>query len=154
VSFLFTGDAEAEVEADLTSSSYEVSATVLKVAHHGSKYSSTLDFLTAVGLEVAVISAGADNPYGHPAQETLDKLAVVGAEVYRTNLHGAIVVETDGTTYMVTTEKQPSLPPTPTEEIMISYVHYDAEGDDRYNLNDEYMVIRNEGNTAVDMTGP
>ncbi len=105
ISFLFTGDIGAQVEGDILAEGFEVSSTVLKVAHHGSKYSSALDFLTAVDPEVAVISVGADNPYGHPAQETLDKLASVGAEVYRTDLCGTIVIETDGTTYTVSTEK-------------------------------------------------
>jgi competence protein ComEC len=52
-----------------------------------------------------VISVGADNPYGHPAQEALDRLASVGAEIYRTDIHGTVVIETGGTTYIISTEK-------------------------------------------------
>jgi competence protein ComEC len=60
---------------------------ILKVVHHGSKYSSSADFLEGVGAEVAVISVGEDNAYGHPAQETLDRLAAVGAVIAEALAH-------------------------------------------------------------------
>ncbi len=65
---------------------------ILKVAHHGSKYSSGLAFLKYLRPQTAVISCGADNDYGHPTSETLQRLTSVGAQVYRTDLDGHIVV--------------------------------------------------------------
>jgi competence protein ComEC len=96
VSFLFAGDAEAPTEAWLLGSGQELRADVLKVAHHGSRYASGMRFLRAVRPRVAVISAGAGNEYGHPAPITLQRLARVGADVYRTDLDGDVTVETDG----------------------------------------------------------
>lgn len=64
---------------------------VLLVAHHGSQYSSTMDFLQAVQPQTAIISVG-DNNFGHPAEETINRLALVGATVYRTDLQGNILV--------------------------------------------------------------
>ena len=72
-----------------------VAADVLKVAHHGSKYSSSADFLDAVGPKWAIISAG-ENSYGHPTQETLDRLAAAGALIWRTDRSGTVVVTSDG----------------------------------------------------------
>jgi beta-lactamase superfamily II metal-dependent hydrolase len=77
-------------------------ATVLKVAHHGSRGSSTPEFLRAVSPVVAVISVGARNPYGHPTPETLARLDAVHAAVYRTDRDGAVIVESDGRALSVT----------------------------------------------------
>ena len=60
---------------------------ILKVAHHGNKYSSSADFLEGVGAEAAVISIGKNNAYGHPAQETLDRLAAAGAVIVEALAH-------------------------------------------------------------------
>jgi len=181
-SVLLTGDIDNGVEGDILDDGFQVTSTVLKVAHHGSIYSSTYEFLSAVHPEAAVISVGAGNPYGHPALETLNSLAMVGSEVYRTDLNGTIVVETDGVTYKISPEKQPSTSTTtttttsstttqptttstttsattttttstPQQGVVIWYVHYDAEGNDWDNLNDEYAVIKNDGSTGADMTG-
>lgn len=100
ISFLFTGDIGTGVEGVILAEGVEVSSTFLKVAHHGSKYSSSVEFLDAVRPEVAVISVGA-NSYGHPAQETVDRLRSANAEIYRTDQHGTIVVKTDGMNYNV-----------------------------------------------------
>lgn len=105
VSFLFAGDAEAPTEAWLLASGQELRADVLKVAHHGSRYASRVRFLRAVGPQVAVISAGAGNEYGHPAAITLERLSRVGATVYRTDLDGDVTVETDGASVRVRTER-------------------------------------------------
>jgi competence protein ComEC len=66
---------------------------ILKVGHHGSKYASTLDFLQKVRPELAVISVGSKNTYGHPTQEAIERLSKVGAMVRRTDLEGSIVIE-------------------------------------------------------------
>jgi competence protein ComEC len=96
VSFLLASDITAAVEARLLADRAALSATVLKVAHHGSRGSSTPEFLRAVGPRVAVVSVGARNPYGHPSPETLARLEAAGATVYRTDRDGAVVLETDG----------------------------------------------------------
>jgi competence protein ComEC len=101
IDFLFTGDIEAEAEAEILGRSEAVDAELLKVAHHGSDSSSTMAFLAAVGPSQAIISVGATNPYGHPGSEALQHLRDAGAIVYRTDLHGNILVETDGTSYTV-----------------------------------------------------
>ena len=93
--FLFTGDAGEEVENQLVSSGADLDCDVLKVGHHGSKYSSTAGFLSAVGAEYGVICVGS-NSYGHPTNETLNRLSSAGVAVYRTDLNGNIVFFTDG----------------------------------------------------------
>ncbi len=95
-SLLLTGDIAAETERAIVASGADVSAQLLKVAHHGSRYSSDASFLAAVGPDVALISVGAENSYGHPGQEALDRLIAAGASVYRTDQQGDIVWRTDG----------------------------------------------------------
>ena len=99
--FLFTGDISSSVEQTILDSGADVAAEILKVAHHGSRYSSGIAFLDATEAEVAIISVGADNPYGHPATETLTRLRAAGARVFRTDLDGTVVVASDGATYRV-----------------------------------------------------
>jgi len=104
VSFLFTGDVEAAAELDMLSTVRErLNATILKVAHHGSRTSSTAGFLAAVQPRIAVYSAGRDNNYGHPHRETIQALQQIGAEVYGTDEHGTIVIVTDGVDYQIQT---------------------------------------------------
>jgi len=101
-SFLFTGDLEQEGERALLAGRQPLRHLVLKVAHHGSRYSTTDEFLEAAQPVLAVISVGARNPFRHPRPETLDRLRRAGARLYRTDRDGAIVVETDGATLTVT----------------------------------------------------
>ncbi|MCD7797523.1 MAG: MBL fold metallo-hydrolase [Clostridiales bacterium] len=97
VSFLFTGDAETLSENEMLSVSYyELDSDVLKVGHHGSSSSSCEEFLSAVSPEYAVIECGADNSYGHPHTETLERLENVGVKIYRTDYDSDIVFTTDG----------------------------------------------------------
>ncbi|ODA40994.1 ComEC/Rec2 family competence protein [Desulfosporosinus sp. BG] len=98
VSFLLTGDAEDVSEAEMLNSGQDLTATVLKVGHHGSTSSTTNAFLKAVAPKYAVISVGVNNDYGHPAQKTLNKLASAGAQVYRTDQDGTVVATTNGDT--------------------------------------------------------
>ncbi len=95
-SFVFTGDAEWEPENDMVNSGYDLSATLLKVGHHGSSTSTSYAFLREVNPKYAVISVGAGNTYDHPHTETLDRLRDAGVQVYRTDLLGHIVVTSDG----------------------------------------------------------
>ena len=94
-SFLFTGDAEAENEKDILSKNYNIDVDVLKVGHHGSDTSSTEAFLKAVSPEYAIIMVG-DNNYGHPNNVVLDRLDSLGAQIYRTDKEGTIVMVSDG----------------------------------------------------------
>jgi competence protein ComEC len=105
---LLTGDAEAPVEAALVARGALEPVDVLKVGHHGSHSSSTSEFLDAVRPRVAVISAGIDNEYGHPAPETLAALA--GVPVFRTDLDGDVEIASDGTTFQVRTDAGWSAP--------------------------------------------
>ena len=107
VGFLLTADIESEAEQQLVVSGAELRSTVLKMAHHGSKSSTTPRFLNAVSPAIAVVSAGLDNPYGHPAPAVIERLeAAVGAEnVYRTDLHGSVEIVSDGATVWVQTER-------------------------------------------------
>ncbi|XXF76577.1 ComEC/Rec2 family competence protein [Myxococcaceae bacterium GXIMD 01537] len=94
--FLFSGDAEPDTEARLLRLNADLSATVLKVGHHGGKHSSTKAFLAAVRPQAAVISCGAGNDYGHPTSEALGRLASAGARVFRTDEQGEVVATSDG----------------------------------------------------------
>jgi beta-lactamase superfamily II metal-dependent hydrolase len=96
VSVLFAADAEAKTERWLLESGANLRATVLKVAHHGSRTSSTPRFLRAVRPQIAVISVAARNDYGHPADETLAALARLPAQICRTDLDGTVTITTDG----------------------------------------------------------
>ena len=72
-------------------------STILKVGHHGSRSSSSPEFVKAIAPAYALISDGKDNKYGHPHQETLNTLALFGAKIFRTDLLGTIVMKSDGT---------------------------------------------------------
>ncbi|MGQ9682236.1 MAG: ComEC/Rec2 family competence protein [Anaerolineae bacterium] len=96
-SFLFTGDLETEAEMYLLrQQDLPLRATVLKVAHHGAKTATSKAFLEAVAPQVAVISVGAGNRFGHPAPEVLARLEEAGAQVWRTDSNGEVEVVTDG----------------------------------------------------------
>lgn len=95
--YLFTGDIETISEQEILSNGYDLNAQVLKVAHHGSKSSTSNEFLDAVSPKFAVISSGENNTYGHPNKETLDKLEKINCIIYRTDLEKNIVLISDGT---------------------------------------------------------
>lgn len=95
-SFLFSGDAEADAEEDLCDSGQDLSADVYQVGHHGSSTSTSPEFLERIDPDYAVISCGVDNDYGHPHQETLDRLNEAGVEIFRTDEQGTIVASCDG----------------------------------------------------------
>ena len=107
LSFLLTSDISKEAELDLIMRRAVLPATVLKVSHHGSNYSSSAEFLAVVDPELAVISVGADNDYGHPGEETLMRLvAEVGVDnIYRTDEDGTIEFITNGERLWVRKEK-------------------------------------------------
>lgn len=94
--FLFTGDAQASNEEGMINNGYDLSADVLKVGHHGSHTSTSDAFLAKVNPKYAVISCGKGNDYGHPHEETMDKLKAKNIPVYRTDENGTIVATSDG----------------------------------------------------------
>lgn len=125
IDYLYTADIDSSIEADLVSLGTPIASEVLKVAHHGSSYSTSPLFVSAVMPSEAVISVGA-NSYGHPSLEVIDRLIASGARVWRTDVDGTIVIESDGIQYQVLNVTQDSFvvflpvirhnepPPTPT----------------------------------------
>ena len=103
-SFLLTGDMEKTAETDLVNSGVNLRADVLQVGHHGSSTSTGYLFLNSVLPEMAVISCGTGNKYGHPHEETLSILRDAKVDVYRTDLQGTITIGSDGQNYTVGTE--------------------------------------------------
>lgn len=95
-SFLFTGDMENAAEKDLMDYWINVSADILKVAHHGSSTSTSYAFLKRIAPTYAVISVGEDNSYGHPTSEILDRLEAMDCKILMTKDEGDIVFITDG----------------------------------------------------------
>jgi competence protein ComEC len=102
-SLLLTGDVAHEGEEALVASGQPLTSLVLKVPHHGADTSLTLRFLQAVNPQLAVISVGADNRFGHPAEVTVEKLQAI--PTYRTDQQGSIEVISDGQRYWVGTER-------------------------------------------------
>jgi beta-lactamase superfamily II metal-dependent hydrolase len=107
-SMILTGDAEAQTEERMMQNGANVRAKILKVGHHGSKYASSENFLTQGGFETAIISDGTDNRYGHPSQETLDRLKAHNIKLHRTDLEGEVTIITRGHGYEITTARQPT----------------------------------------------
>lgn len=95
-SVLLMGDAEKALEYQLASSGVNLKSSILKVGHHGSKTSTSEEFLRAVSPRLAVISAGRKNRYGHPYQEVLDRLARAGIKILRTDLDNNVELVSDG----------------------------------------------------------
>jgi len=205
VNLLYTGDATTPAEDAMVKSGYPLDAQVMKVGHHGSSGSSSAAFLLRVKPEVAVLSLGEKNDYGHPHKETLERLNAAGPRLYRTDTDGTIRVVSDGSTFSVTTENGavdfwrvatpattapatatpapgatlpipsitlnatdlasaiPSpvslpvtLPPVQignVSGVYISGVRFDAPGDDRENLNGEWVTVSNRGDEAVLIAG-
>jgi beta-lactamase superfamily II metal-dependent hydrolase len=198
IDFLMTGDVSGDGEDALLTYGYPLDAEILKVAHHGSSSSTSPEFLGRVRPEMAIISLGADNPYGYPHTETHNLLQKNGVAIYRTDIDGTIVVRTDGMSYSVKTEKNdrgiwtvpvmngtarpfpvitiPSfptlepvgfpnftLPPPPSNfsfpqignssGIHISETQFNAPGDDRQNLNGEWVRLTNTGEDIVLISG-
>jgi competence protein ComEC len=122
--FLLTGDVEDDVDPIIAARGLPP-VDILKVAHHGSATASTPAFLDRVEPKVAIVSAGAGNPYGHPARSTIDRLEATGARVLRTDTDGSVAVSIDATgTIGVTTTgaRRTSLAAPVTEELALARV--------------------------------
>jgi competence protein ComEC len=173
VSFLLMGDAGIEAENQIIKEGYDVNADILKVGHHGSHTSSGASFISAVSPAVSIIEVGAGNDYGHPHQETLDRLQRV-SKVYRTDLDGTITITTDGSSYSVTTQKtepvqeakstssgsgtygsasSTTTPKTETTDVSTSSSTGSTVYVSDLNLRDEYVKITNKGSSPVSLGG-
>lgn len=148
---LLTGDAEAVTEDFLLNNQRDID--VLKVAHHGSRYSTTWRFLTAFSPEVGVISVGCGNPYGHPHNETLERLTMLGVEIFTTCMDGDITVTTDGVDYAIVTDTTSLASKDQSEnasvDVEICRVVYDPTGPEPDN---EVITLCNKGG-AIDLGG-
>ncbi|MFL0268324.1 ComEC/Rec2 family competence protein [Candidatus Clostridium radicumherbarum] len=94
--FLFTGDAQVSNEKDMINKGLDLSADVLKLGHHGSHTSTSLDFLNKVNPKYAVVSCGVKNDYGHPHKEVMQRLQAKNIKLYRTDESGTIICLSDG----------------------------------------------------------
>lgn len=115
IKFLLPGDAAEAAELNMVLSKTLSRCQILKAGHHGSSHSTTKKLLQSVKPEVAIISCGRDNRFGHPARETLSRLDSAGCEFYRTDEQGNIRVETDGRQYQVILEKRAQASPAAAE---------------------------------------
>jgi len=101
ISFLFTGDTSKIVEKEILDKKTEINSDILKISHHGSKNSSSEEFLQEVSPQIAVISVGKNNSYGHPTPETLKNLNKYGIKVLRTDEQGNIKIISDGKVFKI-----------------------------------------------------
>lgn len=111
ISFLFTGDADRDAEMEMMDTGIAINADFLQLGHHGSNTSSHPAFIEAVSPKVSVYSAGADNQYGHPHAEIISLIQDTGSSLYGTDVHGTIVVTTDGNDYTVQTKEDGTISP-------------------------------------------
>jgi competence protein ComEC len=121
--FIFTGDAEKTSEDEIIQLGRTISlkSDILKVGHHGSSSSTSDEFLKAVNPEYAIIQVGADNKYGHPHKEIISKLETNNIQVYRTDLHGTIIVTSDGQNITFETSRLSDIARTETSPTTVSY---------------------------------
>jgi competence protein ComEC len=107
-SMLLPGDAEEQTEHQLLTRDVNLKARIVKVAHHGSKYATSQDLIDRLKPEVAIISCGEWNRYGHPSQVVLDRLRAANVKLYRTDLQGEITITTRGreNDYVIKTAKE------------------------------------------------
>ncbi len=107
-SMLLPGDAEEQTEHQLLTRDVNLKARIVKVAHHGSKYATSQDLIDRLKPEVAIISCGEWNRYGHPSQVVLDRLRAANVKLYRTDLQGEITITTRGreSDYVIKTAKE------------------------------------------------
>lgn len=104
-SFIFTGDAEKSAEKEMIESGRLMDIDVYKVGHHGSDTSSSLEFLEVIKPDIAVISCGEGNSYGHPCDITIENLSTYTDRIYRTDLCGTVTITSDGEKLNVNTER-------------------------------------------------
>jgi competence protein ComEC len=112
VRFIFTGDASKSDELNMLQSGFDLQADILQLGHHGSSTSTHPTFLREVKPSIAIYSAGVDNNYGHPHNEVVNLIQRSGIKLYGTDVHGTVIVSTDGENYEVLTKKDGTISPT------------------------------------------
>ena len=125
--FLLAGDVEQDIDPSLLAEGLP-RLDFLKVAHHGSRTATTEPFVAAVRPKVAVASAGTGNTYGHPARATLERLAAVGARVYRTDRDGTVTVAFDPAGMTVRSEPRAADVATPVEPVLATTASKRVDG--------------------------
>lgn len=113
--FIFTGDAGKDEEVQMINRNIDINAAILRLGHHGSNTSTDSAFIEAVKPEVAIYSAGANNSYGHPHPDVVTRVQDAVVDLYGTDVHGTIIVTTDGNTYDISTNKDGTISPKSTE---------------------------------------
>lgn len=103
--FLFLGDAEELSENEILNTKYDISSDVIKIGHHGSKTSTSTSFLNKVKPKIAIISCGKNNDYNHPNTEIINRLKKVFCKIYRTDVHGDIILIGNGKDLKILTKK-------------------------------------------------
>lgn len=158
-SFLFTGDAEKEVEEEILASGTNIDIDVLKLGHHGSSSSTTAEFLKKTSPNYIVISVGNDNKYGHPHQETIDKINKLNVPIYRTDKNGTIVAFSDGQKITFKTDKEsakklskPQSSPVKEESTTIVSNLNDVKITN-IDLRKEIVTITNNSSENIDLSG-
>jgi beta-lactamase superfamily II metal-dependent hydrolase len=106
IDFLLMGDVEKEQEKKILNK-YNLKADIVKIAHHGSKTSSSLDFLKEVEPRVAILTYSKANHYGHPVDRVIKNLNRINAHIYSTAVFGDIVIRTDGEKYYIFPDRSP-----------------------------------------------
>jgi competence protein ComEC len=197
-SFLFTGDAEDDQEAQLVDTyGSQLRSTIMKAGHHGSSSSTSGELLDTVQPQAVVISSAYDSQYDHPAEAVLGRLSDRSIPTYWTATHGDIVLTSDGQQVTVATQQAAPTEATSIRDgsavepgtggavqpretfggtgtvtadgqtttamtdggtatagsLVLEAINADAEGDDRENLNDEYIVLGNDGDSTIDLSG-
>jgi hypothetical protein len=118
-SVLFAGDARAETEAALLKRGAELGSTLLKVSAHGADFATTAEFLQQVGPRAAILSAGAGSKPGLPAQAVLDRLKAANVRTFRTDQYGEVHAVSDGTQFVLTTQKLAPGEPANTQHVFV-----------------------------------
>lgn len=111
IKFVFTGDAGTNEELEMMNHGVNIEADILSLGHHGSDTSTDPAFLKAVNPEIAIYSAGAGNSYGHPHAEVVSRVQNSGITLYGTDVHGTILVTTDGNEYTIATKEDGTISP-------------------------------------------
>lgn len=155
VSFLLTADAGIALEKEMMK--YDVKATILKAGHHGSNTSSSVEFVQAVHPEVAILSYGEGNKYGHPHAEVVERLQAIGSKIYATAEAGTVIVSTDGVNYDVNS-KEMSGTNASTSQVTSTNIAKPKTTSANVeivskDLIDEIVGIKNNGNEAVSLKG-
>lgn len=109
--FLFTGDAGKADEREMLARNSQLEADILQLGHHGSNTSSDESFVKAVAPEVAIYSAGENNSYGHPSPEVINLMDKLSITTYGTDVHGTIIVTSDGENYTIETSQDGTISP-------------------------------------------